>query len=40
LLRPLDGHLVACHFAEDIKAGRIVPATRGPEIAATPPFER
>lgn len=29
-LRPLDGHLVACHFAEDIKAGRIVPATRRP----------
>jgi peptide/nickel transport system ATP-binding protein len=27
-LRRLDGHLVACHFAEDIKAGRIAPATR------------
>jgi len=27
-LRSLDGHLVACHFAEDIKAGRIAPATR------------
>ena len=27
LLRPLDGHLVACHYAEDIKAGRIVPAS-------------
>ncbi|MGI8885541.1 MAG: ABC transporter ATP-binding protein [Gaiellaceae bacterium] len=25
LLRSLDGHLVACHYAEDIKAGRIVP---------------
>jgi len=25
LLRPLEGHLVACHFAEDIKAGRIAP---------------
>ncbi|HUF01860.1 MAG TPA: oligopeptide/dipeptide ABC transporter ATP-binding protein [Gaiellaceae bacterium] len=23
--RPVDGHLVACHFAEDIKAGRITP---------------
>jgi len=27
LLRSLDGHLVACHYAEDIKAGRIVPAS-------------
>jgi len=26
-LRTLDGHLVACHFAEDVKAGRIGPAT-------------
>ncbi len=26
-LRTLDGHLVACHFAEDVKAGRIAPAT-------------
>ncbi len=26
LLRTLDGHLVACHYAEDIKAGRIAPA--------------
>ncbi|MBA3380519.1 MAG: ATP-binding cassette domain-containing protein [Actinobacteria bacterium] len=25
LLRSLDGHFVACHYAEDIKAGRIVP---------------
>ena len=25
--RTLDGHLVACHFAEDVKAGRIAPAT-------------
>ncbi len=25
LLRTLDGHLVACHYAEDIKAGRISP---------------
>ena len=24
-LRQLDGHLVACHFAEDVKAGRIKP---------------
>jgi peptide/nickel transport system ATP-binding protein len=28
LLRPVDGHLVACHFAEDIKAGRITPIVR------------
>jgi len=27
-LRRLDGHLVACHFAEDVKAGRIVPTTQ------------
>ncbi len=27
MLRSLDGHLVACHFAEDIKAGRIAPAS-------------
>jgi peptide/nickel transport system ATP-binding protein len=26
VLRKLDGHVVACHFAEDIKAGRIAPA--------------
>ena len=25
LLRQLDGHLVACHYAEEIKAGRITP---------------
>ncbi len=28
LLRPLDGHLVACHFAEDVRAGRIKPRER------------
>ena len=27
-LRKLDGHLVACHYAEDVKAGLIQPATR------------
>jgi oligopeptide/dipeptide ABC transporter ATP-binding protein len=26
-LRELDGQLVSCHYAEDIKAGRILPAT-------------
>jgi peptide/nickel transport system ATP-binding protein len=36
VLRKLDGHLVACHYAEDVKAGRIQPASR----AATPSFER
>jgi len=25
-LRSLDGHTVACHYAEDVKAGRIAPA--------------
>ncbi len=29
LLRKLDGHLVACHYAEDVKAGRIRAATHG-----------
>ena len=28
VLRKLEGHLVACHYAEDIKAGRIAPAER------------
>jgi peptide/nickel transport system ATP-binding protein len=28
LLRKMDGHLVACHYAEEIKAGTITPATR------------
>jgi oligopeptide/dipeptide ABC transporter ATP-binding protein len=36
LLRKLDGHLVACHYAEDVKAGRIHAATGG----VTPSFER
>ena len=27
-LRPLEGHLVACHFAEEIKAGQIEPRKR------------
>ena len=27
-LRPLGGHVVSCHFAEDIKAGRIQPKSR------------
>ena len=42
LLRSLEGHLVACHFAEDVKAGRIRPKERavtfepGPQVA---PYE-
>ncbi len=36
LLRKLDGHLVACHYAEDVKAGRIHAATGG----VTPSIER
>jgi peptide/nickel transport system ATP-binding protein len=27
-LRPLEGHLVACHWAEQIKAGEIKPRER------------
>ncbi len=27
-----DGHLVACHWAEDIKAGRIQPKERYPPL--------
>jgi peptide/nickel transport system ATP-binding protein len=30
LLRELEGHQVACHWAEDIKAGRIAPKARTP----------
>ncbi len=30
-LRPLDGHLVACHYAEDIRAGRIQPVAGEPQ---------
>ncbi len=35
-LRELDGHVVACHYAEDVKAGRIEPARR----ERSPSFER
>jgi hypothetical protein len=27
-LRPLEGHLVKCHYAENIKAGEIQPRKR------------
>ena len=29
-LREVAGHLVACHFAEDVKAGRLEPRARHP----------
>ena len=35
LLRTIDGHLVACHFAERIRAGSIAPAEREPVLDAT-----
>ncbi len=31
-LRPLEGHTVSCHFAEDIKAGRITPRSNGARV--------
>ena len=33
-LRELEGHLVACHFAEQIKAGEITPRTASPARVA------
>ena len=38
-LRAVEGHHVACHYAEDIKAGRLAPRSRA-DIGVTPPFER
>ena len=35
LLRPLDGHQVACHFAEEIRAGSIRPMQREAILDAT-----
>ena len=35
LLRPIDGHLVACHYAEDIRAGSITPVERAPILDAS-----
>ena len=32
LLRMLEGHQVACHWAEDVKAGRIQPKMRTPVL--------
>jgi oligopeptide/dipeptide ABC transporter ATP-binding protein len=46
VLRPLEGHLVKCHYAEDVKAGLITPRVReavfepGPqEPAYVPPVD-
>jgi peptide/nickel transport system ATP-binding protein len=35
-LRPLEGHLVACHFAEQIRAGQIVARDTAPRGVAEP----
>jgi peptide/nickel transport system ATP-binding protein len=35
LLRPIDGHLVACHFAEQVRAGEITPVERAPVFDAS-----
>ena len=35
LLRELDGHLVACHYAEDVRDGRITAHERAPVLDAT-----
>ena len=34
LLRTLDGHLVACHFAEQVRDGSLRPAERDPVLDA------
>ena len=36
-LRPLDGHLVACHHAERIRAGELAPQEREPVLEPPPP---
>ena len=35
LLRPLDGHMVACHYAEEVRAGSITPVERAPVLDAS-----
>ncbi len=35
LLRPVDGHMVACHFAEQVRAGEITPVERTPVLDAS-----
>jgi oligopeptide/dipeptide ABC transporter ATP-binding protein len=37
LLRPLGGHLVACHFAEAVKTGKITPQTLAQPVASALP---
>ena len=32
VLRKLEGHAVACHFAEDVRAGRIKPYEQAPDV--------
>jgi oligopeptide/dipeptide ABC transporter ATP-binding protein len=34
-LRPIDGQLVACHFAEEVRSGAIAPVERTPVFDAT-----
>ena len=36
VLRPLEGHLVKCHYAEDVQAGRITPRVREAVFQAGP----
>ena len=40
-LRPVEGHLVACHWAEEIKAGTLQPsaAARSGVASAAPAFD-
>jgi hypothetical protein len=35
LLRSIDGQLVACHFAEQVRSGAIQPVERAPVSDAT-----
>jgi len=35
LLRPIDGHMVACHYAEEVRAGSIAPVERVPVMDAS-----
>ena len=35
-LRPLEGHLVKCHWAEEVKAGEIQPQQREAVFSAGP----
>jgi peptide/nickel transport system ATP-binding protein len=35
LLRPIEGHMVACHYVEEIRAGSIAPVERTPILDAS-----